>query len=264
MNTDKTQKDKVARVHDKYLYFDDIKEVLPAKISGQDSVDFVKAFINNWIEKNLLLAQAEANLNEEQKDVSQQLEDYRTSLITYIYEKELVEQKLDTAVTEEEIEKYYNENSRNFELKDNIIKVLYVKVKKDAPNVKKVQNWYKSEKPEDKKLLSDYCHQFAENFYLDEDSWLLFDDLLKEIPIQTYNQEQFLQNNRLIEVQDSTSLYFVNIKGFKIKDSISPLSFEKDNIRNIILNKRKLNLINQMKESLYAEAQKKKDFEILK
>ena len=90
----------------------------------------------------------------------------------------------------------------------------------------------------------------------------LFDDLLKEIPIKTYNKEQFLQNNRLVEVQDSAYIYFVNIKGFKIKDSVSPLSFEKDNIKNIILNKRKLELIDSMNKDIYDNALKNKNFEI--
>jgi hypothetical protein len=84
---------------------------------------------------------------------------------------------------------------------------------------------------------------------------------LKEIPIETYNKELFLKNNRFVEVTDSLHYYFVNIKGFKIKNSISPLAFEKDNIRTIIINKRKLQLINSMKEDVYKTAEDKKDVE---
>ncbi len=210
----------------------------------------------------LTLHKAEENLKEEQKNVEKQLKDYRTSLITFIYEKELVNQKLDTVVNPSEIENYYNKNKNNFELKDNIIKVLYVKVNKKAPQLQSIRMLYRSEVKKDKEALENYCHQFAENFYLDDNQWLLFDDLLKEIPIQqTYNKELFLQNNRFIEVSDSTSLYFVNIKGFQIKNSISPLSFEKENIKNIILNKRKLELINRMKEEVYKEALSNKQAE---
>jgi hypothetical protein len=97
---------------------------------------------------------------------------------------------------------------------------------------------------------------------LDENSWLLFDDLLKEIPIQTYNKELFLQNNRLVEVSDANFQYFLNIKGFKIRNSISPLSFERDNIKNIILNERKLDLINKMKDNVYKQALDKDKIEI--
>ena len=90
------------------------------------------------------------------------------------------------------------------------------------------------------------------------------DDLIKEIPIRTYDKEQFLKNNRFVEVEDSTYYYFVNIKGFKIKDSLSPLVFEHDNIINIILNKRKLKLIEEMEKSAYDEAMKHNDIQIIK
>ncbi|MBL0048278.1 MAG: hypothetical protein IPP32_09320 [Bacteroidetes bacterium] len=259
------QKEKaIARVFDKFLDASDIEKIVPQNVKGKDSIAMVKNYIDNWVRQNLLLQKAEQNLNAEvlNASIEKQLQDYRTSLITFAYEKELIRQKLDTGVSESEIEAYYSKNPQNFQLKNNIIKVLYVKVKKNAPKLNKVREWCKSEKPQDKKLLEDYCYQFAENFYLDDTSWFLFDDLLKEIPIEAYDKEQFLQNNRWVEVNDTSSLYFVNIKGFKIKDSTSPLSFEKQNIHNIILNKRKLQLINQMKEDVYNTELKNKNFEI--
>lgn len=251
----------IARVYDKYLYLEDIKDVVPKGTSPKDSAVIIKSHIDNWIRTTLLTQQAENNLTDEQKDVENQLQDYRNSLITYIYEKELVKQKLDTVVADNEIEEYYEKNQGNFELKDNIIKVVYVKVNKKAPGVNDVKRWYKSDNEKDKEKLKEYCRQFAENFYLDDTSWLLFDDLLKEVPIQAYNEELFLQNNRFVEVGDSTNLYFLNIKGFKIRNSRSPLSFEKENIKNIILNKRKLQLINKMKEDIYNEAFNSNDIE---
>jgi hypothetical protein len=255
----------IARVYESYLYAEDVKNIVPKDVKADDSLALVKKYISGWITETLILHKAEQNLTEEQKNVEKQLKDYRNSLITFAYERALVNQKLDTVVTASEIESYYNGNKNNFELKDNIIKVLYVKVNKKAPNIPKVKLWYRSEVPKDKEALESYCHQYAENFYMDENAWLLFDDLLKEIPIQpTYNKELFLQNNRFIEVSDSTSLYFVNIKGFQIKNSISPLAFEKENIKNIILNKRKLELISKMKEEAFNEAQNNKDVEEFK
>ena len=231
--------------------------------SKEDSIQKVKFYVDNWIRETLILQKAEKNLGEDEKKIKKQMEDYRRSLITYAYEKELVNQKLDTLVSNADIETYYNEHQKDFELKDNIIKVTFVKVKKNAPKQDKVKLWYKSENEKDIAQLKSYCVQFAENYFIDNNSWLLFDDLLKEIPIKMYDKELFLQNNRFVETADSLSLYFVNIKGFKIKNSISPLSFEKENIRSIILNKRKVELINKMKEDVYNEALKNKEFEIM-
>ncbi len=259
---EESEGDVIAKVNDALLYSSQIKDIVPSGVSTTDSLEIIKKFIDNWVKEILVIQKAEDNLSEEQKNVDKQLKDYRNSLITYAYEKELVRQKLDTTVSENEIEEYYNNNPTNFGLKDNIIKVIYVKVNKKAPQLDKLKKWYKSDNTKDIEQLENYCHQFAENFYLDGESWLLFDDLLKEIPIQAYNKELFLQNNRFIEVGDSLYNYFVNIKGFKIRNSLSPLSFEKENIKNIILNKRKLELINQMKTDVYNDALNKNKIEI--
>jgi hypothetical protein len=252
----------VAKAGNDILYADQIENLVSAGTSSKDSLDVLHKFIDNWVREALVIQKAEDNLTEEQKNVEKQLQDYRKSLITYTYEKELVKQKLDTVISNEEIESYYNNNQSDFELKDNIIKVIYVKVSKKAPGIDKLKKWYKSDNMKDREQLAGYCHQFAENFYLDDNSWLLFDDLLKEIPIQTYNKELFLQNNRFVEVTDSLNNYFLNIKGFKIRNSISPLSFEKENIKNIILNKRKLELITKMKMDVYNDAANNKKIEI--
>jgi hypothetical protein len=252
----------VARVYDQYLYLSDLANIVPAGTSPKDSSRIINNYINNWIRETLIIRKAQQNIGDFSKEMEKQLSDYKNSLITYAYEKELVSQKLDTIVSDEETEAYYNNNKGNFELKDNIIKVNYIKVNRKAPYLEKLKKWYKSDIAKDREALNSYCYQFAENFYLDDNTWLLFDDLLKEIPIETYNKELFLQNNRFVEVEDSANYYFVNIKGFKVKNSISPLAFEKQNIKNIILNKRKLELINGMKNNIYKEALDKKDFEI--
>ena len=252
----------VARANEDYLYLDEIQDIVPSGTPAKDSTELITKYIDNWIRETLVTQKAESNLGDEQKNVEKQLRNYRNSLITYTYEKELVKQKLDTIVSDSEIEEYYNNNQADFELKDNIIKVVYVKVDKKAPGIDKLKRMYKSDVASDREQLASYCHQFASNFYLDDSSWLLFDDLLKEIPIQTYNKELFLQNNRFVEVSDSLNHYFVNIKGFKIRNSLSPLGFEKENIKNIILNKRKLQLINKMIEDVYNDAANANKIEI--
>jgi hypothetical protein len=263
----KTQEDKnripLVRVGSVFLYKDELQDLVPDGTPAADSAEMTKRYIDNWIKETLILIKAQENLGDIQKDIKKKLDDYKKSLITYAYEEELISQKLDTTVSPQEIDQYYNEHQPDFELKDNIVKVTYVRVKKNAPKLDKVKQWYKSENEKDITQLKSYCLQFAENYFIDNNSWLLFDDLLKEIPIKMYDKELFLQNNRYIELQDSVNNYLVNIKGFKIKNSISPLSFEKENIRSIIINKRKLQLIEKMKEDVYNEAIEKKKIEIL-
>lgn len=257
-----TEEKPLARVHENYLYPSQLASVIPPNVTGEDSARMATSFINNWVRENLLLVKAENNSTVDQQHVERLIENYRKSLLIHDYESAIISQLLDTSIAREEIETYYKSNQQEFELKDNIIKVVYIKVPKNAPQIEKVRTWYKSDKVEDIQELESYCYQFAENFYLDHENWLLFDDVLKEIPLDTYNKEEFLKNNRHIELEDSTSIYLVNIKGFRIKNSISPLAFEQENIRNILLNKRKLELVARMKADIFEEGLKKNYFEI--
>ncbi|MBK9402407.1 MAG: hypothetical protein IPN36_16655 [Bacteroidetes bacterium] len=251
----------IARVYDRYLYIEDLSNIVPQGTGKNDSLTIIKNYVQNWIRQQSILKRAEENLDEERKNVERELEEYRNSLITYIYESELVRQKLDTNISEQEIEKYYTDNEKNFQLKNNILQVRYLKVPPSAPKLEKVKQWYKSDAEKDFKLLEDYCFQFATDYFFNDEEWLLFDELLKKIPIKTYDQEQFLRNNRFIEIPDSTGVFFVNIKGFKIKESLSPLSFERENIKNLILNKRKLELISEMEKDAYQDALQKEEIE---
>jgi hypothetical protein len=122
------------------------------------------------------------------------------------------------------------------------------------PNNKRFKVLYKSDRESDRQQLTELCSRYAVNSFLDDDKWLFFNDLIKEIPIETYDQENYLKNHRQIEMQDSAFAYFVNIKGFRIKEGISPLSLVRDNIRNIILNKRKIILIKSMEDEAYKQA----------
>lgn len=257
----KNKEDIVAKAYDYTLYKSDLKGIIPLRTTKNDSIAIIKNFINNWIRQKIVLNKAENNLSSEQKDFVDQIENYRNSLLVYSYESKLIDQLLDTVVNKEQIQAYYDKNTDNFLLKDNIIKVNYVKLEVNSSIKSRIKSLLLN-KNENKNQLLELCSKQAVNFYLEDDEWLFFNDLLKEIPIETYNQEAFLKNNRFIETKDENYYYLINIKDFKVKETTSPLSFEKDNIRNIIINKRKLELINKMHDELYNEAVKKNDFKI--
>jgi hypothetical protein len=165
-------------------------------------------------------------------------------------------------VSNAEIEKFYYDNIGNFLLKNNIVKVYYARFDSNLPELQKIRKFFFSDQPEQRDSLEKYAGKFADLYYKDDETWILFDDVLRYIPINTYNQESYLQNNRKIEIKDNQLVYFVNITDFKIKDGESPLSFEKDNIRQIIINKRKLKIISQMRDDVFQSAIKESNFEI--
>ena len=244
----------VARVYDKTLSLKELQQALPIGLSKKDSASFAKDFIDQWIKRNVVLKRAESNLTENQKDVSQQLEDYRISLLIFAYERELIRQKLDTTINPAEIETYYKQNSANFELRSNIIRLKYIKLPIKTPNADKAKRWFVSKRPDDFKRLEQFVNLYAVNFLLDDTNWLLLEDVIKEIPMENYSINEFNANNRFLEFDDKDYHYLVAINGFMVKDSNAPLSFEKDNIRNIILNKRKIKLVEQMQLDAFNDA----------
>lgn len=254
----------LARVYDIFLYESDITGIVPANSSAGDSLLIVKNYINNWIRQQLIIRQAEVNLKAEDKDFSKQLETYRNSLITFKYESFLISQNLDTIVNDQEIEEYYNNNKSNFQLKSNIVKVDYVKLEQDNAYNKRIKNLIQRRDTSTIMLdsLRYYCQTRAIDFMVEPEQWIYFDDLLKLVPINTYNQEIYLKNNTFVELKDDPFVYYINFLEFSIKDDLSPIDFEKENIKTLILNRRKAELINKMHEEIFDDALVKNDFEI--
>ena len=244
----------VARVGTYYLYESDMQGVIPANTPAKDSLVIARNFINTWIREKLLLIQAEKNLSIEQMDFTKQLETYRNSLIIYQYESLLISQQMDTEVSDAEIEDYYDKNRQNFALTQNIVKADYVIIDKNSPYINKIKNYLKSDDYNLIDSLETYCELYAERYFINEDQWMPFNDILSVIPIQTYDQEAFLKDNRFYEFTQASYQYFVKFLEFSVKDNISPLGFERENIRRIILNKRKIDLINKMHNQLFEDA----------
>lgn len=247
--------DVLARVYDKELTLDKVLPLIPENLSAADSTEFVKNFVDSWIRDMVIVYQAEQTLPEEARNVEARLENYRRSLLVYAYEHEFARQKLDTMVSDEEIEKHYNENQQEFTLADFIVKVLYVKLEKNQPGKEKVARWYKSTAQNDLIELEKYCAEHAVNYYNDPESWIYFSDLLKEIPIETDDRTEFLKNTKHLNFDDEEFSYYLTIYDYHLKDAVSPLSFEKENIKARILNTRTTGIVRKMRTDLLQEAQ---------
>lgn len=250
----------LAQVHNKQLYQSDLKSLFNPNITNEDSIIIAKNYINDWIKKQLMLQKAEMYLSDESKDIEKQIEDYRSSLLIFKYKQELINQKLDTIVTDEEIENYYNKYSANFILDNNIVKALFLKVSKEAPEIEKVRWWYKSTSTENQSRLEDYCYQYATKFDNFNDKWIPFNNILLETPVNIDDQERFLRYNKYIETEDDLFYYFVKINEYKLKSSVQPLEYAKSKIKSILLNKRKLAFIDELENTVYNEALNHNEF----
>lgn len=244
----------VARVHDSYLYRSDLIGIVPPGSQSSDSLAIVKRYIDNWIKQQVFLSQAVQNLDMTRLDLDKKLQDYKNSLIIFAYETELIKLQMDTVISENQIVAYYEQNQGSFRLQENIVKVLYVKVPRDAPELWRLRRLYRSEDPDDFSLLEEYCIQHAAGYLIDNDTWLFFQDVLREIPIVTSNPETYLRSNKYVELNDDFYIYFLNIRDYMLKGSPSPLVLERDNIKSIILSMRKHTFINEQRDLFIQEA----------
>ena len=262
-NQQKEEQIPIARVFDKYLYEDDVEGLVADDKSPEDSILMIKSYIDNWVREELILAQAQYNLPEEQEaEIDNEVNEYRSSRIVYAYERELIRQKLDTLISEDEIQVYYDANKKNFELKDYIVRGNYVKLEKNVPKKDQAISWFIDGGEELFAELKDYCFQYASTFILDTAQWIYFKELRKQSGIEALNIEYFLKENQQLQFEDEYYLHLLRIDEYLMKDSISPLALEKENIRNILLNQRKLDLVKTMHNQIYKNALKKEKFEI--
>lgn len=252
----------IARVGEIYLYPSELADLFPAKITQNDSLLIQKNFVDKWIKKQLLLQKAELNLTEDQKNVTSQIEEYRSSLLIFKYEQSLILQKLDTNISQEEIEAYYNENPSNFILDKNLVRALFVKLPRNAPNVEQFRRLYSSEKEEDKQQLETYCYQHATKFDFFNDDWVTFTRIQSELPQTIWSPERSLKWYKRIEQKDSTYNYFVYIRDNRVEGETAPIEYVSENIKSIILNKRKVKFLTDMENEIFSDALSKGEFTI--
>lgn len=253
----------VARVNTAYLYRDELTGFVPAGTSSEDSTSRVQAYVNSWVRKQLLIQEAARKINIDEADIERKMLDYRYSIIAYEYQTEHIKEKLDTLVATAEIESYYKANTDNFVLKQNIVQATFIKVPKNAPRTNKIKDLIFSGREKDKKELKSYCLSFSAAYHISDSVWMVFDDLVRNSPLaEIPNKIQFLKSNPYYETSDDQFLYFLKVEEYRISDNVSPLEFVKDDIRNIILNKRKVELAHQLEEDVYQEALQGGKFEI--
>jgi len=255
-----SSKEPIAKIHEKNLYLSDVEEVIPDDKSKEDSTMIAQNYIRNWIKKQLLLKKAENNLSEENKDIEKQIEEYRASLLIYRYQQQLIDQKLDTTVSREEIQKYYDKNTSNFTLDKNLVRVLYIELPQNSPNISNVKKWISKDSEDNISKLKDYCYQYAKKYDDFNNNWIGFEELLNKIPLEINKPQRFLKYNNTLEEKDSLFHYFVKINEYKLKGTSAPVSYVEDKIKSVILNKRKHRLLEKLEKDLYNEALNRNEF----
>lgn len=254
---------KIAQVGDEILYTSDLTKLQLPHHSKEDSIKLVQGFINNWIRKELLVQKAKNEESIDLIEIEEKIQALKNQLLIYEFQKYITDKEFQQNVSEEEILEYYNNNKNNFELKQNIIKGRFIKVSNTMPYIEDVRKWIKEDDQNAKDELKSYCIQFSDSYFLNDSTWINFNDVIKNSPFKELDNEiRFLQTTKFTEKADSNHIYFLLVKDFKIENETSPIEFYRNQIEKTILNKQKQNFFNEYKENLYQEALKNNGFKI--
>jgi len=260
---DSDANDPIARVGEAYLYKKDIESLLYEGISKVDSVTVVTNFINNWASKRLLLGKARINLPEEKLAVFDQLvAEYQADLYTRAYKDALVSQAADSMVTKTQMRNFYEKEKENFRLKEQLVKIRFIELPKQFLNKESVIKKLKSFKEEDIAYLDSIGVQFKKlNF--NDSIWVESERLLNEIPPLTLeNQSKYLKKSQFFELEDAMGVYLTKVVDVRNINEIAPLAFIEPTIKQVLLNRRKLNYIRSLETEIIDEAIKDNEFEI--
>ncbi len=257
-----TEKVPVARANDAYLYEEDIKKLISESTSKEDSTLIVSNYINRWATQQLLINQAKINLSEEKLATYDRLvQEYKNDLYTEAYKSTIVSQQLDSTVSENELADFYEQNKNNFKLNDVLLKVRYIVVDDNYSNIAAARQKLDRFNEEDKAELSTLGIQFKE-YNFNDSIWVKKEALVNTLPVINGNEGQVLKKSNFTQLQDSLGVYLVKIQDILNPNDIAPLSHVKPTITQIILNKRKLELIKKLEKDITKDAIKNKNFEI--
>lgn len=247
----------IARVGDDYLYLEDIHRQMPKQYKSEDSAQLTQSIVNQWVKEQLLLHAAKEQLPDSLQNFAKQIEVYRNNLLIHSFKQRWIASHIDTTVSNQEIESFYSSHQEEFLLKQNIVQFAYVKVpivnKKEGDTLSYlIQNIMDT--AIDRTQLEQYCLQKGYDHFLNTEQWIPLNELARQVPMELYNQETYLKNNRFVSIKDYPFWHILHITNFKIKDDISPLDFERLHIKKIIIQKRENDLLKQLSTDTYNRA----------
>lgn len=251
----------IASVYNAKLYSEDLQLILPKNVTKQDSIVLVKNYINSWAKQQLLLKKAEENISEaDNKSINNLVDTYKQSLYINDYKERLIRQQLDTVITNDELVAYYNSNKDNFKLNEHLVQLKYIQFGKNYLDKNDAVKKFKSTKDEDLEALENQLINFK-SYQLRDSTWLTINEVLTKIaPFKTEPKEKLLKISKFIKIEDSLDVYLIAVQNVLKPKDIAPLSYIVSQIKQLVLHKRKLELIREIEKTLINDAIKNQHF----
>ena len=243
----------VLEVEGKFLYQDEIDQIIPATASLIDSADIAERYIKKWVTDVLVYENAKRNINK-LNDIEKRVEEYRKSLIINEYEQALIKERLSGVVTEDEMKKFYETYKSQLISQENLIKGLLLIVPKNAPQIDKVREWVRLSNTKSLENIEKYSLKNAISYDYFMNNWTSFGEILKKAPFRIEDSGVFVRSTSFAETSDSTKMYLLRIVSSIPTGQTEPYDLAKKKISSSLLNKKKSDFIIQFENDIYKDA----------
>ena len=257
------QDDVVARVGNHYLYQSDLENLMIKSLSIQDSLVKVKGIINDWARDILLHERSLINLSDSKiKSLDMLVAEYEMDIFSNAYNEFVIKASLDTIVSDSEVQSFYDSNKAIFKLNHPLYRVRFIQLPLDHVKRKEITKRFRLFNDDDRQFLDSLSYQFSE-YFLNDTVWISKNYLFnKSSFLNNDNLSKYIKKSQFFEVKDSLEVYLFVAKDYIGRNEFAPIEYIDPTIKNIILNKRKLEFLKQFNKEILQDAIKSKKLEI--
>ena len=256
------ESDAVARVGENYLFSSDLQDQIGPRYNG-DSLQIANRLIDDWAEQLLYLKKAEINLNAtEKKRLDKLVRTYRNDLYVKTYKDMAIQSQLYSVVDQVEIQDYFEQNKANFRTNKDLLRGRYVRVRNENFNLSTIRRSLRRFNDLDKIFLDSIALQFT-TYSMNDSIWVQASQFFNRLPsISERRYKNFLKNNSFFELQDSLEVYLVVVEEVVLRNELAPLEYVMPTLKQILINKRKLELMRQFDREIIEEGLQQNTYEI--
>ena len=256
------EKNYVARVGEEFLDYSYLNDQIPKNISIEDSVELANKIISDWATSKLLLQNAQNNLNDNEKEsIDEKSKKYRDNLILSDYKNKISKNNPDTIVTDNEIKVFFENNSKNFALYDEIVQGRYLKLNKNSYNINEIKRRFNRFNIGDRYFFDSISIQLL-NYSFNDSIWINKNLFFNKIPTLNNDEIQRIVKNNLFYIkEDSLALYLIKINNYQKANDYAPLDYIYGRIRELISNRKRIDYLIKIEKELIEDALIKKTYE---
>lgn len=254
--------DAVAKVGRHRLYRSEVEALIPSGISPEDSLNIARSYINTWASDLVYLNTAQQKLSKSDKNLNQELEQYKNALLKYRLEQLYISENLDTSVSEQQIKEYYDNNSESLSLVYPIVKAKFIRLTPGSVELDKVKDALSGDDPDNQLELDNIIYSCSERYDDFGGNWVEITDLASEFRTDYGTLLAQMSNSFIVIQEPDGHLNVAYIDSLIRSGNVPPLEFCREKIYNVIISVRKQQLLSQMEEQLLSSAREAGLFQI--